>query len=606
MHNVRSKVGITTTVGVVVFSLSLLIGGLSTGVWAQDDIPEGFKAESAPAQHPAEQIEAGKRVYFTKCVWCHGVDGAGDGPGADRLWPRPRNFNAGTFKIRHTASGELPLIDVDLFQTVTHGLPGSAMPSWEGILTDDQRRDVLAFVTEELVKDRDWQDEEFETFTVLQLDQLQPKEATPESIKRGSELVVEKKCIECHGLEGRGDGNAFNLKDDWGFPIQPADWHKCWNFRGSRQDPYNVKNIFRTFSTGINGTPMPSFADNASVDERWDIANYVNSLCEREQEINLAGGAVTDEIAQTLSLGKALDTDKLTDKPKANFVVPSKFIEGELPTDELDERWKTAPRRWIAMGGQITHKPRNFVNRIDDIWVQSMYNENEISFLFQWDDRTKSVQEGEVDWDPTEVNLEDYGVQEQAPGGSKFADDPEHPESIAAMQNKYAVYNDGVAFEFPIKWQELPFPRKPRYLWGDEKFAMDITKWMADGSIQAYEGTGWDQDFNERDFTDELKVTKAEWKDGRWTVMITRPLKGDYEEDTYLEAGKYIPMVFFAWDGHNGDAGRKMAVSAFYYLVMEPPIPQEAYIYPVLMAIGLVGIEGWVLTRRKNRREGKV
>ena len=380
MHNERSRT-LANAVGVAALSLSFLIGGLSTGVWAQDDIPEGFKAESASAQHPAEQIEAGKRVYFTKCVWCHGVDGAGDGPGADRLWPRPRNFNAGTFKIRHTASGELPLIDVDLFQTVTHGLPGSAMPSWEGILTDQQRHDVLAFVTEELVKDRDWQDEEFETFTVLQLDQLPPKEATPESIKRGSELVVEKKCIECHGLEGRGDGNAFNLKDDWGFPIQPADWHKCWNFRGSRQDPYNVKNIFRTFSTGVNGTPMPSFADNSSVDERWDIANYVNSLCEREQEINLAGGAVTDEIAKTLSLGKALDTDKLTDKPKANFVVPSKFIEGELPTDELDERWKAAPRRWIAMGGQITHKPRNFVNRIDDIWVQSMYNENEISFL---------------------------------------------------------------------------------------------------------------------------------------------------------------------------------------------------------------------------------
>ena len=135
---------------------------------------------------------------------------------------------------------------------------------------------------------------------------------------------------------------------------------------------------------------------------------------------------------------------------------------------------------------------------------------------------------------------------------------------------------------------------------------MDITKWMADGTLQAYEGTGWDQDFNERDdFTEELKVTKAEWANGRWTVIITRPLKGDYEEDTYLEAGKYIPMVFFAWDGHNGDAGRKMAVSAFYYLVMEPPIPQEAYIYPVLMAIGLVGIEGWVLTRRKNKREGK-
>ncbi len=589
-----------------VLTLSLVLVGLPSLGNAQEGVPEGFKRQGLPAQHPAEQIEAGKRVYFTKCVWCHGVDGAGDGPGADRLWPRPRNFNAGTFKIRHTASGELPLVDVDLMQTVTHGLPGSAMPSWEGILTTQQRKDVLAFVTEELVKDRDWQDEEFETFTVLDLEKLPPKPATPESIKRGSELVQEKKCVECHGMEGRGDGNAFNLKDDWGFPIQPADWHKCWNFRGSRQDPYNVKNIFRTFSTGINGTPMPSFADNTSVDERWDIANYVNSLCERVNEINVAGGQVTDEIATALSTGQALPVDMLTDKPKANFVVPSKFTEGELPTDEMDERWKTAPRRWIALGGQITHKPRNFVNRIDDAWVQSIYNDTHISFLFQWDDRTKSVMEDEPEWYHTEVNLEDYGVVEQPPGGSKFEDDPEHPESIAAAQNQYTVFNDAIAFEFPVKWQELPAPRKPRYLWGDDKFSMDITKWSADGNLRAYTGTGWDQEFGEREgFAEEITVAKAEWKDGRWTVLIHRPIKGDYEEDAYLQSGKYIPMVFFAWDGHNGDAGRKMAVSAFYYLVMEPPIPQEAYIYPVLVAIGMVGIEGWVLVRRKNKRAGK-
>ena len=162
----------------VALGVGALLWGLSGAAWAQDEIPEGFTQQSLPAQHSAEQIEAGKRVYFTKCVWCHGVDGAGDGPGADRLWPRPRNFNAGTFKIRHTASGELPLIDVDLMQTVTHGLPGSAMPSWEGILTDQQRKDVLAFVTEELVKDRDWQDEEFETLTVLDLDKLAAS-ATP-------------------------------------------------------------------------------------------------------------------------------------------------------------------------------------------------------------------------------------------------------------------------------------------------------------------------------------------------------------------------------------------------------------------------------------------
>jgi len=570
---------------IAVVGISLISG--SAGVWtyAQESggsgVPEGFAKSDFPAMPSAEDIEAGKRVYFTKCVWCHGVEGSGDGPSADRLWPRPRNFNQGTFKIRHTASGELPLPAVDLFQTVTHGLPGSAMPSWEGILSEEQRRQVIAFVTTQLVKDRKFDDKETETFTVLQLDSLKPIAPSKESLEKGAQLVVDKKCIECHGIEGRGDGNAFNLKDDWGFPIQPASWHKCWNFRGSRQDPYDVKNIFRTFSTGVSGTPMPSFADNTTIEERWHIANFVQSLCERDAK------------------GDPLEIDPLTDKPKINFVIRSGPVEGDIPADPEHELWQKRERRIVLFGGQITHKPRNFVNRLDDVWVKSIYNDKQIAFLFQWEDRSKSVAQGKLPFQPTEVNLDDYGIKEQPPKTGE-------PESIAAKQNNYTVYNDAFAVQFPVKWQEIPPPEKPRFLWGDQKYPVDIIKWEANGSLRAFAGTGWDQDFEDRDdFTEKLKLLKAEWKDGRWTLLVQRPLKGDYDEDTYFEMGKYIPTVFFAWDGHNGDVGRKLAVSAFYYTILEPPIPKETYIYPTLIAVGIVILEGWVLTRRANKRKGR-
>jgi len=560
----------------------------STAVWTFAEegggsgVPAGFKTSDMPAMPTAQDIEAGKRVYFTKCVWCHGVDGAGDGPSADRLWPRPRNFNQGTFKIRHTASGELPLPELDLFQTVTHGLPGSAMPSWEGILTEEQRRQAIAFVTAQLVKDRKFDDKDTETFTVLQLDSLKPIPPSKESLEKGAQLLVDKKCIECHGVDGRGDGNAFNLKDDWGFPIQPASFHKCWNFRGSRQDPYEVKNIFRTFSTGVNGTPMPSFADNTTIEERWHIANFVQSLCERGAK------------------GNPLEIDPLTDKPKINFVIRSGPIEGEFPDDPENELWQKRERRIVALGGQITHKPRNFVNRLDDVWVKSIYNDKNIAFLFQWEDRSKSVAEGKLPFQPTEVNLDEFGIKEQPPKTGE-------PDSIAAKQNNYTLYNDAFAVQFPVKWQEIPPPEKPRFFWGDQKYPVDIVKWEADGSLRAFAGTGWDQDFEERDdFAEKMKLLKAEWKDGRWTLMIQRPLKGDYDEDTYFEMGKYIPTVFFAWDGHNGDVGRKLAVSAFYYTILEPPIPKETYIYPTLIAVGIVILEGWVMTRRANKKKGKI
>jgi mono/diheme cytochrome c family protein len=576
---------------IAAFGMILFSGSTGEFASAADSLPAGFKAGTLAPEPSADMIEAGKRVYFTKCVWCHGVDGAGDGPGADRLWPRPRNFNQGTFKIRHTASGELPLFDAkkpveaqnDLFATVTHGLPGSAMPPWEGILTEEQRLQVLSFVTTQLVKDRKFTDAKSESQTVLQLADLAPIAASEESLKKGAELIVEKKCVECHGMEGRGDGNAFNLKDDWGFSIQPANWHKCWNFRGSRQDPYNVKNIFRTFSTGVNGTPMPSFADNTTVEERWHIANFVNSLCERDGE------------------GKPLAIDPQADKPKINFVLPSGKVEGEIPADPENELWTKRVRRYVAMGGQITHKPRNFVNRIDDLWVKSLYNDKYVVFMFQWDDRTKSVAEGKLPWAPTEVNVD---VKEQDPRTGEEG-------SIAARQNNYTVYNDAVAIETAIKWKELPAPIKPRYLFGsNEQFPMDIVKWEADGSLRAFKGTGWDKDFEERyDYEESIKLLHAEWKNGRWTVIIQRPLgdkkEQDYDSDTFFEMGQYIPTVFFAWDGHNGDAGRKMAVSAFYYTFLEPPTPQEAYIYPIAIAAGVVLLEGWVLTRRSNKRKAK-
>src|SRR5438093_948504 len=169
----------------LMIAIAAVAVGLGAGVavlWATGDVKAdsglspGFIKGTNPAKPDPKMIEEGKKIYFRKCVWCHGVDGAGDGPGADRLWPRPRNFNQGTFKIRHTASGELPLFDPtkpvagqnDLFDTVTHALPGSPMPPWDGILTEQQRLQVLSVVKTQHVQDRKY-DDKTETFSILNL-----------------------------------------------------------------------------------------------------------------------------------------------------------------------------------------------------------------------------------------------------------------------------------------------------------------------------------------------------------------------------------------------------------------------------------------------------
>ena len=70
-------------------------------------------AQAQVAKPTPDDLALGQRVFFKRCVWCHGPKGDGEGPAMERAFPKPRNFNPGTFKIRTTDSGELP-IDADL------------------------------------------------------------------------------------------------------------------------------------------------------------------------------------------------------------------------------------------------------------------------------------------------------------------------------------------------------------------------------------------------------------------------------------------------------------------------------------------------------------
>ena len=55
----------------------------------------GTALAGAPTPVNKDMLEKGKKVYFKRCVWCHGVEGGGDGPSAERLYTRPRNFIQG-------------------------------------------------------------------------------------------------------------------------------------------------------------------------------------------------------------------------------------------------------------------------------------------------------------------------------------------------------------------------------------------------------------------------------------------------------------------------------------------------------------------------------
>lgn len=70
-------------------------------------------------------------------------------------------------------------------------------------------------------------------------------------------------CWKCHGVTGRGNGpSADTLTDDQNRPIKPFDFHDVTRFKCGA--------IYKIFMTGLNGTPMPSFADSVKPDEAWE------------------------------------------------------------------------------------------------------------------------------------------------------------------------------------------------------------------------------------------------------------------------------------------------------------------------------------------------
>lgn len=189
----------------------------------------------------------GEAVYLKSCSACHGEDGSGAGPAAASLSPLPRNFTTGMFKFRSTPSGELPT-DADLLRVLEKGVPGTAMPAWKGILTRQERSDVVAYL--KLFS------EDFETPAPPALEIPSPPESLSAFAPEGKMVYMLMECWACHGGKGKGDGKSGKtLDDDWGVKILP------WNLTRHQYKAGNdAESLYRTFTTGLNGTPMPAYA----------------------------------------------------------------------------------------------------------------------------------------------------------------------------------------------------------------------------------------------------------------------------------------------------------------------------------------------------------
>ena len=262
----------------------LAVQALPPSPWTEVEVPP------RPAAL-ARLAEAGERAYGWHCLPCHGPDGKGDGPSALRLGLRPRDFTRGLFKLKSSAAGEAPH-DEDLYRTITVGLPVSFMPPFREKLPPEDLWAVVAYVK-----------------SLAKLGEEPPRRrleeppGTPDPA-RGARLF--QGCAACHGPGGKGDGPAAaELKDGAGRPARLPDLTRgeVEFLGGARRG-----DIFRVLTTGMEGSPMPSFASVPAQDRR-DLAAFVTTLYRpvaAGERLYFAKGCVA---CHTIGKGKHLGPD---------------------------------------------------------------------------------------------------------------------------------------------------------------------------------------------------------------------------------------------------------------------------------------------------------
>lgn len=102
----------------------------------------GPVAEVAPKPEAPDDFAGdairGARLYTANCAACHGLGGAGDGPRAYFIFPKPRNF--------HDPATRQYLSRRNLYNGIKFGVVGKEMPAWGKVWSDQEIADVAEYV----------------------------------------------------------------------------------------------------------------------------------------------------------------------------------------------------------------------------------------------------------------------------------------------------------------------------------------------------------------------------------------------------------------------------------------------------------------------------
>ena len=492
------------------------------------------------ADVPREQA-----LYEKNCAVCHGDTGDGEGKAAYLLQPKPRNFHLGKFRIVSTANFQ-PTGD-DLFQTISNGMPGTAMPPWAH-LPEADRRSLADYVLQLARKGLHlrglgfgYTEAEAADYAEEMIAPGEPIAVPPEpqvseqGLSEGRQYYV-KVCGNCHGDNGEGKQDP-TWRTAEGFPT----WSRALK-EGVYKGGSESEQIFLRFYTGLPGTPMP--AGELNPEQVWRVVQYVESLA--------------DPDAQERAQVRALE-------------IAAKRVE-EIPSDAKAAGWDAIPSTRIALMPLWWHD-----GYLEAVRVKAAHDGQRLALLLEWDDATRDAKGVEQDRFPDGAAVQ-WSAAADPPLFAMGADGASvniwhwkalWSEDQKAFQDVATIYPGMVSDSYygsKKGWEAGPLDDplyRPAAELKNSVAGTERSSTVEDANVAGF-GT-----FTSQTLKGQNVEGAASWDEGVWRLQLVRALGANEEGDVDLTGGTSVSVAFGVWDGSAGDRDGQKSVSIWNTLALE-------------------------------------
>jgi len=238
---------------------------------------------------PARVLDRGAEGYMRSCRPCHGALGAGNGPQAVGMDPRPRDLRLGVVTFASVPAGSL-WRDEDVIRVVRSGLAGTGMRAWKDI-PDDELLAIVQFMKTLAPRFREESPGEP---VAMSPDPWAGREA--DGAARGRVVYHGLgRCQSCHPsyapaaevarfardagvqLEPRpSPGEPTESRSDFGILLRATDF-RAGPLRAVRPAS-RTGDLYRSIAAGLGGTAMPTWKGALPEADLWALVHYVDLL----------------------------------------------------------------------------------------------------------------------------------------------------------------------------------------------------------------------------------------------------------------------------------------------------------------------------------------